>query len=447
MTLDVLDQEFASALPGRGAPSLAALVQRLFVAEDAPAPAPTLAATRPVEAQGGLTVERYTSITQIDKALWDSLLGTVGFISWDSLVMQEQVFSGATEPENSWEFLYVIVRDAAGGVVAAALFTVALCKDDMLMREEVSFRVEERRRLDPYFLSSRALLLGSLLSEGNHLYLDRAGPWRAALGRLLSVAREELDRAGCTVMVLRDLPAEDAEMDQEMLHHGLVKVPTLDTHLLPITWQTEQGYLDHLKTSKRKRQALIERIAQSHRYERRLHGAGVGEPLSPGELDHLHGLYTAVARKALRLNVFHLPARLLAAMQTSPAWEIVTLRLDPAHGGPADGRPVAFYAAHKQGGHYGGFLCGVDYDYVYTHGAYRQMLYQTVRRAMELGMTTLHLGMTADMEKLRFGTVARRRSVYLQARDHFDGALLREIAAEASLAGKPARAPAPVAAE
>jgi hypothetical protein len=54
---------------------------------------------------------------------------------------------------------------------------------------------------------------------------------------------------------------------------------------------------------------------------------------------------------------------------------------------------------------------------------------------MELGMKTVHLGMTADMEKLRFGSEVQHTCVYMQARDHFNGALLREIAAEASLAG------------
>lgn len=163
----------------------------------------------------------------------------------------------------------------------------------------------------------------------------------------------------------------------------------------------------------------------------------MGDPLSAGELDHLYGLYRAVAARGLRLNVFPFPPRLLAAMQSSLAWELVTLRLDPAHGGPASGNPVAFYAGHKHGSHDGGFLCGVDYDYVLGHGAYRQMLYQLVRRARELGATTLHLGMTADKEKQRLGSVVQRNCVYLQARDHFSAALLHELAAEASLARGP----------
>ena len=439
LTVDNLDDEFRHALPGKGrfalrtrAP-LQELIQRLIIEQEPPEPELTLPVKRPVEAPEALTVDRYTSIWQVDKELWNSMLGTVGFISWDSLMMQEQVFTDAAEPENSWQFLYVLVRDHAGHVVAAAPFTVALCKDDMLMREEVSQRVEERRKNDPYFLSSKALLLGTLLSEGNHLYLDRSGPWRAALARVLEVAREEFDRHGCTVMTLRDLPADDAEMDQEMLHHGLVKVPMLDSHVLNITWWTEEEYLQHLKRSRREH--LRERIKQSRYYERRLHGVGVGDTLSLEELEYLHSLYLNVARKSMRLNVFHLPLRLLAAMHESPAWELITLRLDPAHGGPADGRPVAFCAAHKQGSHYGGFLCGVDYEYVYHHGAYRQLLFQLVRRAMELGMKTVHLGMTADMEKIRFGSEVQRTCVYMQARDHFNGALLREIAAEASLAG------------
>ncbi len=437
LTVDNLDEEFRHALPGRGRlggrgrPALQDMIQSLIVPEGSAAPAPLPAAQRPAEASQRLSVERFTSIWQIDKDLWNAMLGTVGFISWDSLMMQEQVFSDSSEPENSWEFLYVLIRDAAGEIVAAAPFTMALCKDDMLMREEVSELVEERRKDNPYFLSSRALMLGSLLSEGNHLYLNRAGPWRAALARLLEVAREECDRARCAVLMLRDLPADDAEMDQEMLHHGLVKAPMLDSHLLNITWWSEEEYLSSL--SRRKRDHLRERIEQSRHYERRLHGVGVGEPISFEELEHLHALYLNVARKSMRMNVFHLPMRLLAAMHESPAWELMTLRLDPAEGGPLDRRPVAFCASHKQEGHYGAFLCGLDYDYVYKHGAYRQMLFQIIRRAMELGMKTVHMGMTANLEKLRFGTVEQRTCVYLQVRDHFNGALLRELAAEASL--------------
>lgn len=52
---------------------------------------------------------------------------------------------------------------------------------------------------------------------------------------------------------------------------------------------------------------------------------------------------------------------------------------------------------------------------------------------MALGMETLHLGITANMEKIKLGAVARQSCVYLQASEHYSGVVLREIAAEASL--------------
>ena len=45
-------------------------------------------------------------------------------------------------------------------------------------------------------------------------------------------------------------------------------------------------------------------------------------------------------------------------------------------------------------------------------------------------MRKVNLGMDADMEKSRFGTSLRKNCVYVQAQDHFNGELLREIAAE-----------------
>jgi 7-keto-8-aminopelargonate synthetase-like enzyme len=188
LTVDDVDEEFRNALPGasgsggRARSSLQELLRRFMFDKESVEPEPAVTGRSPVEGSEHLIVERFTSIQQVDKALWNSMLGTVGFISWDSLVMQERVFSGPSEPEHTWQFLYVLIRDQAGRVLAAAPFTVALCKDDMLMREEVSRRVEERRKQDAYFLSSRALMLGTLLSEGNHLYLDRSGPLARCAG-------------------------------------------------------------------------------------------------------------------------------------------------------------------------------------------------------------------------------------------------------------------------
>ena len=83
---------------------------------------------------------------------------------------------GAGQTEDAWDFTYLVVRDADGTPVAATFFTTALWKDDMLSPADVSREVERRRKeaADPWFLTSPMIGMGSLLTEGDHLYLDRS---------------------------------------------------------------------------------------------------------------------------------------------------------------------------------------------------------------------------------------------------------------------------------
>jgi hypothetical protein len=94
---------------------------------------------------------------------------------------------------------------------------------------------------------------------------------------------------------------------------------------------------------------------------------------------------------------------------------------------------VAFYAAHRHGEDYAPFLCGLDYRFVFEHGAYRGMIFEMIQRAQAAGFRHIHMGMDADQEKQRFGCRPMENCVYLQARDHFNGELLREVVAEVGL--------------
>ena len=82
------------------------------------------------------------------------------------------------------------MRDRAGKPVLATFFTAALWKDDMLASAEVSELVEQRRAEDPYYLTSTTFAMGSLLTEGDHLYLDRNADWKGALDLLMGAVSE-----------------------------------------------------------------------------------------------------------------------------------------------------------------------------------------------------------------------------------------------------------------
>src|SRR4051795_10554984 len=171
-----------------------------------------------------LVLEHHRSAAALDAREWDSLLGERGTFTVDGLRFLERAFGGAGErAEDEWAFHYYVVRNRAGKAVLATFFTAALWKDDMLAAAEVSERVEERRAEDPYYLTSVTFGMGSLLTEGDHLYLDRNADWKAALDLLMAAVAEDARAAGAGTIVLRALHAADVELAQAIRERGYVK--------------------------------------------------------------------------------------------------------------------------------------------------------------------------------------------------------------------------------
>jgi 7-keto-8-aminopelargonate synthetase-like enzyme/predicted N-acyltransferase len=433
-----LDRAFARAIPQESlrseayrAPELAA--ERLLALSYATEPAaeiPRLPA-RSDPVSGSLKVEVKRTIREVDRQLWDALMGTRSCSSWDAMLNAEAIFQGHEAPEHNWSFLYVLVRDEAGAVIAATYFTVMLSKDDMLMRTEVSSAIEAQRRDNPYFLTSLVVCMGSGFSEGSHLYLKRDGPWKGALTRILSVAVDEYEARGAGVLMLRDFPEDDHELRDFLHDSGFIKVPMLDSHLLEITWKDDAEFMARLSRQRRKHLREVQKMLPW--YRRKIWTAE--DAKDEAGVDHLYRLYRNVADRKLRLNTFRLPVRALSGILESAAWELVTLHLAPEAGGPVDGAAVAWYAAHVSGDHYAPLLCGLDYSYVYSHGAYRQLLYQIILRAEERSAAWVHLGMDADFEKERFCTKRVPSCAYVHTRDDFIGARMREVVADVGLGG------------
>ena len=94
------------------------------------------------------------------------------------------------------------------------------------------------------------------------------------------------------------------------------------------------------------------------------------------------------------------------------------------------GAVVAFGAHFVGTRHYAPMIVGLDYDYVRSHGAYRQALRNAIVRARELGSKRVLLGMGATFEKQRFGAHVQERVAFAQASDHYSAEVLAALAAD-----------------
>ncbi len=373
------------------------------------------------------------SVTALDATEWDACLGDRGVFDAASLAMLEQVFGPHQPQENRWSFHYLIVRDESGRVVLATFFTEALWKDDLMAAAEVSEQVERRRAEDPFFLTTRTLSMGSLLTEGNHLFLDRDADWRGAL-RLLVAALEEIrEESEASAVLVRDLPADDEGVAPILADADYLRLPAPESWVIQVDWKDEEEYLAKLSRRARRFHRRIV-LPMDEAWDQEIVGPG-GRELATDEWEHLQRLYRNVQERHLALNTFPLPRDLLQAMARTEGWELILLRLRPEHGGKADGPPEGFAVCHIGPKRYDWLLVGMDYQHSDSHALYPQLIMRVVRRAKELGLSSVGLGLGSGAMKQRFGGEPHHCVMYVQSMDRFQLDLLEMLAKDRAREG------------
>ncbi|MEM9598864.1 MAG: bifunctional aminotransferase class I/II-fold pyridoxal phosphate-dependent enzyme/GNAT family N-acetyltransferase, partial [Acidobacteriota bacterium] len=377
-----------------------------------------------------LSLEESRSIHRIDGEEWDRLLGLRGTFDHHGLAFLERAFTGNGEKENNWEFFYFVIRDGTGQPVLATFFTLCVCKDDIFKPPEISKRLEAIRASDPYFMTTLSLMLGSQLTEGGHLYLDRTHPrWKDAVLKLLERIHTLKDETGANAVYLRDFDAGDSELQALFVGNGFIEVDLPDyahvsTHL---GWKSREEFMAGL-SSKKRQQLRRETFKFEDKYE-----VVVKQTTDEAELRDLYALYRNVKRGSFIINTFDLPLELFSNINEDPRWEMIILRLAEDEYPPGvEKGPVAVVFAYLAGPVYVPLLVGLDYRYKYTHKNYKQICWQVVKRANEVGAETLYFGITATIEKRRLGAQAFPKVSYVQVADSFNMETL-ELANVASL--------------
>ncbi|MEZ4450973.1 MAG: bifunctional aminotransferase class I/II-fold pyridoxal phosphate-dependent enzyme/GNAT family N-acetyltransferase [Nannocystaceae bacterium] len=376
----------------------------------------------------GPPLEHVTTIHDVPAHEWDGLLGDLGSFTTGGLALLEETFREQSREENNWRFHYFTARRPDGAPLLMTFFTEALWKVDMLAKPEVSRRIERVRATDPMYLTSRVLMMGSSITEGQHLFVDRSRPWKDAVRGLLDAVGRLQERCGAKFVVLRDFPSDDLEMDALMLDCGFTKHAMPESFVLDIDWTTDEGFLARLsRNGKRHQRNAV--LAWEPAYEVEVFRKGASLP-DAATLAHFYALYRQVKARAFEINTFDLPENLFERMLAHPEWELYALRLRPDHGGERGGLPVGVVAAFRGRSHYAPIVAGLDYRYVPSHGLYRQALLQAVRRAQHHGLRRVYLGMAAPLEKSRFGAKRIAGCAYVQAAEHYDLEVLASVMAD-----------------
>ncbi|MEO0551582.1 MAG: aminotransferase class I/II-fold pyridoxal phosphate-dependent enzyme [Bacteroidota bacterium] len=363
------------------------------------------------------TISVKRSIGELDHDEWDKWMGERSVFNWDGLNFLERAFSDNERPEHNYEFYYFIVKDSNGNVVFATFFTLTIWKEDLLAPESVSVQIEEKRRQEPYYMTSNVLSMGSLFTEGQHYYLDKSNKnWPDALKMLIDKIEEIDENIDISMLVMRDF-VDDSHFNQLFHNQGFVKVNMPESCILEdLSWKDQSGYLTTL--SSRSRKHFKKEIEPYEQY----FDVAIKEKIDEREFERFFQLFNKVKGNNLGLNTFSFSKKLFIEMSSSPYWEFIVLYLkDNAE----ESRAVGVMFCFKNNKHtYVPSFIGMDYEYLREYQIYRQMLWQTIKRAHNLDFKKIDFGMTASFEKRKVGAKIQPKVAYVQTKDNFNMELM-----------------------
>ncbi|MEQ8473271.1 MAG: aminotransferase class I/II-fold pyridoxal phosphate-dependent enzyme [Marinoscillum sp.] len=370
-----------------------------------------------------LTVNVYESINDVNETDWNNAFKGKNVLDTEGLKYLERTFANNSNKEENWVFRYVLIYDRQRRLVMATFFTKALWKNDMFALEDVSKELEAKRANDPYYQSSYALLMGSLFTEGNHLFLDSSHPDFAEAINLLFDKVEVMDEVlKPEVIAFRDFSDLDEQLKLQFEMRGFIRTTIPDACTLDLTgFSNKADYLNSLSSRSRKHfkkdiEPFIDQL-----------NIKVTDQLSKVELDKAYSLYLNVWQRNYSMNTFVYPKKFIEEMNGQTGWEFIMLS------DPITARVVGVMFCYKNSGEtYVPAFIGMDYDFDGDFSVYRQLLYQTLIRAKELLFKEVDYGFSASFEKHKIGAKVIPKVAYMQAKDNYSMEMLETISNTAS---------------
>ncbi len=359
-----------------------------------------------------LSSESYDSIKNVNANVWNELFASRGAFDHNALNLLENSFRNNEKDYQNWNFEYFIVRDSEQKVVLATFLTVSISKDDMLSDKSISEEVEQMRLKNPSFMTSKTLSIGSPVTEGNHLYLDENSThWKEALDMLVRKINDLQEEHKISTTIIRDLPEKNSKLDDYFMNNSFIKYEMPDNcRIADMNWSNQAEYYKTLTNKKRGhfRRNVLRKID--------LFNIQTVTNASEEEVKKFYNLYLNVKRKSLEINTFTLPFEFFKNIANDSQWEILSLSLKDDS---ISADPVAVGFCYKGSDNYSFAMVGIDYDFNYEFGSYRQMLWQVLKRANDLGYKNINLGYTSTMEKRHFGAEILKSSAYMQIKDNY----------------------------
>lgn len=364
-------------------------------------------------------LEEQNTISNISKEEWNNHLGTNSCIDWEGMKYLEDAFSNSDDQFNNWQFYYYILKNKKSEVILMTFCTLGIWKDDMLATESVSKQLEIIRKTNPLYLTSKVFSTGCLFTEGNHIYINENDPQaNEALAFLIGKLENKYNELKADMLILRDFE-EINPWEKPIQEQGFIRITMPESCVFYNSkWESNHDFSE--KLSARSRKHFNKDV---HPFEKH-YNIIVKQYLNKNELDRVFDLYRNVKDNNYAINTFEYSKSVFEKMNSNANWEFILLSLKDKENSPLVGVMCCY---KNQGLTYVPELVGMDYKYVKEFQLYRQLLFQTIKRANELQFTRINFGVSASFEKKKLGATIIPKVAYVQIRDNFSSELINTM--------------------
>lgn len=357
-----------------------------------------------------IQIQQFSSIHEIDPKEWDEMFEPRGNISHSGMQCMEEIFRDNPEKENNWSFHYLIIRDEKDKIIFATFFTGTWIKDDMLSLENISRKIEEVRKTDPYFLCTKTLVMGCMFADGNFVHIDTSYEnWKKVVLKVFKIAEELKQKIDAKSILFRDFE-EHHPMVKLMDEEGFAKVRMPNTLILELPkWETSEDLLN-LITSRKKRYG-VRRFAvnMEHQFE-----VTYKRSITEKEALHYFGLFENIKDTNFDFNFFKFPKKMPLVISRYSEWEFIDIKIKGI------GETVACLWSYVGKNHYSPLIIGLNYDYLESHKIYKQTVFQIVKRGNNLKKKRSYLGFSAEFEKSKYMATVIETYAFLKVDNTFN---------------------------
>lgn len=346
-----------------------------------------------------MKTEILTSIGDISPAEWNSIVA-------DNRLICRHEYLHAVEASkiNDCKYFYIVLREN-GGIIAHACVYFITTELDSFAKGGVKKAITLIRRVWKSFLVLKSVECGTPVALGNTIScregVDRAG----ILGEIVSEVERIARQLNVKVLLFRDFYEHEVAFYDQLTKRGYRRIRNLPGARLDVRWKTFDEYLASMRRLYRHKMQ-----AQTRKFAGKNTSVELIRDFSPYASDlarlwkNAYDNAREYRREVLLPDFFENMDRYLGDRSA-----IILLKVES--------RPVGFALLLFDDHTLIPLFCGLDYAYNKQYCIYLNLLYNTVRAAIETRAKEVDFGITTLAPKLDLGATVDPLFMYMKHLD------------------------------